>query len=310
MKLEIAKRVPAPIAIEEFIEIANELYNPCNPASAWDMRWPLLALAQNRETIFELICKSIEARLNENLQTEQASYYVLYNEEHFSLRATVWMPELDTSELSIIQGSTFAYDFPHNHDFDLITVNCFGPGYETDIYEINPLGRHAKVGDCVDAYYTGRTQLAPGAMLSYEAFKDVHIQVPTEEISMALNFLPRSEMHRGRTQHAFDVLSNNRLRINGILLSEESRELWVARLLAKLSFAGYDVENGLRRIYSDRASSSVGQFVRSILRDHDHAKVFRQVTDSLRKDSSMNVRAISDSNRARRLSNISPVQTS
>ena len=100
--------------------------------------------------------EALVRRLAESLPSEQASYYVLYNCPSYSIRATVWLPENGSSEIGILENAVFAYDYPHNHNFDLLTVNCFGPGYETDLYRIAPLDSSVGSGAMVDAECLGR----------------------------------------------------------------------------------------------------------------------------------------------------------
>lgn len=304
MKLERHQHLPQPIEIQEFAAIADRTYRPENPSSAWAVRDALLALAQNKEAIWHLLAAAVEEWLQQNLPAEQASYYILYRGRTYSIRATIWLPESRVSEMAKLQNGVFAYDYPHNHNFDLVTVGCFGPGYETDIYSIGALDSQTRVGDLVDAEFLGRHRLSPGTVLFYEAFDDVHIQVPVDELSVALNFLPRSPLHRERPQHAFEVVGPNTLRVSGTPLCEEAREIWAMRLLGKLHHAGFGVGGSLQRMASERGSAPAAVFARGVVDGcTDARRIHDEVVGALRGGASANYRRIAGTVRQQRGAN-------
>lgn len=302
MKIEHTPQMPASASVGDVIELARTTYQPEEPSSAWEMRHALLALAQNREVIWQLILESLMRRLATPLPSEQASYYVLFDCPDYSLRATVWMPENGSSEVAVLENGVYAYDYPHNHNFDLLTVNVFGPGYETDLYSIEILDSDTCIGEVVAAEELGRFRLRPGAMLFYEAFTDVHVQIPVEEISVALNFMPRASYYRTRPQHAFEVAGNNGLRVSGSPLCEEARELWAMRLLGKLVHTGVDVTGMLDNVRTKASHCAVGRFAGEIISLVDDPDRFQEML--VREQSgaaTVNYRPIARSARALRL---------
>lgn len=246
------------LTLAEFVEAASQVYDPDRPETIWDVRQPLVDLADNAEEIWRHILVSLETRIATALPTEQAGYFILYNGRGFSVRATIWLPEGLKPEKSMIENGVFAYDYPHNHTFDLLTTVVMGEGYETEIYTIPELPRDTKIGTDVPCSYQGRHRLKKGTVFFYEACTDVHVQVPVQSLSVALNFLPRSPLLHERSQYAFDIIDDNLLRTSGSPLSSDAREVLAVRLLAKCRGSGLPVGDRLELIAETRAGSRVG----------------------------------------------------
>jgi hypothetical protein len=253
------------LTLAQFIEVADGIYDPYRPESIWEVRNPLVALAQNNEEIWRLLLYALSQRVAMAIPTEQAGYFILYNGKRYSVRATVWLPEGLMPEKNMIENGVFAYDYPHNHNFDLLTTVVMGDGYETEIYEVPMLPKDTVIGTLVDCRYRGRHHLRKGTVFLYNACTDVHIQVPVRSLSVALNFLPRSPLTRERSQYAFDIVSDTQFRISGAPLSTEARELLALRLLAKLYINGFPVKHWMNRIEEARDGSRVGHVARRYL---------------------------------------------
>jgi hypothetical protein len=69
-------------------------------------------------------------------------------------------------------------------------------------------------GEPVDLRFVERSRLEPGKVMLYRAHRDVHLQLPADEMSVSLNILGISNSHEFRDQYKFDV---ERSRISGIL---------------------------------------------------------------------------------------------
>jgi hypothetical protein len=246
------------LTLAEFVEAATEIYDPTRPQTVWELRQLLVNLAENREEVWHHLLKALAERIATPLPTEQAGYFILYNGKGFSIRATIWLPEGVRPEKSMIENGVFAYDYPHNHTFDLLTTVVMGEGYETDIYTIGELPKDTRLGEEVPCSYKGRHHLKKGTVFFYEACTDVHVQVPVQSLSVALNFLARSPLMHERSQYAFDIVDDNHLRTSGSPLSADARELLAIRLLAKCRSSGMPVGNQLERIAQSRAGSRVG----------------------------------------------------
>jgi hypothetical protein len=182
----------------------------------------------------------------------------------------------------MIENGVFAYDYPHNHTFDLLTTVVMGDGYETDIYTIEELPKDTEMGAEVACLFKGRHQLKKGTVFFYEACTDVHVQVPVQSLSVALNFLARSPWMHERSQYAFDILDDRHLRVSGSPLSSDARELLAIRLLAKCRSSGMPVGNQLELIAEKRAGSRVGDTAsRYLSYDGDRDAMHQMIANEL-----------------------------
>ncbi|MDE1467680.1 hypothetical protein [Aurantiacibacter sp. D1-12] len=233
-----------PIDIEEFSRIVSERYVQGDPETIWALREPLAALAQNTNLMFSKMLESLEARNGKALVTDQPTYHMLHRTKGWSLRLTIWMPESANKDVRILENNVFAYDYPHDHNFDLLTTNVAGVGYETDVLEHGGIDPGSDVGDIVDATPLGRKRLSPGTVFLYEGCKDVHSQVPVDSITLALNFIPYSPANSARSQYSYRITDEEKLEILGSPLSYEQREMGLVRLLGKLAAAGHHGVSG------------------------------------------------------------------
>jgi hypothetical protein len=236
MRIDSVSHVTEPIGLEHFLEAAAD-FDPYDPKSIWNMREPLAALALNREWIFSAVADSLRTRLRSPWAREQPSYFLLHTCATFGLRANIWLPERQGSH-NLLENAAFSYDFPHDHNFDILTVTCFGVGYETEIYSYEELPADIAVGDVIDVIPLGRRRISPGTVFLYEACRDVHTQLPVDEITITLNFLPLRTQDHARSQLIFEVLDDEHLRVMGVPLSPEGREMSAIRMLMKLASVG------------------------------------------------------------------------
>lgn len=255
-----------PIDIDEFSRIVSNVYVQDDPETIWALREPLAALARNQELLLGEMLRCHDERVERSLVTEQPTYFMIKSEQDWSLRITIWMPESQTDGIRALENYAFAYDYPHDHNFDLLTTTFFGEGYETEAFEHLGVAPDAKVGDLVAAVSLGRRQLTPGTVFFYEACKDVHIQTPVDSITLALNFLPSSPRNRRRAQYAYAVRGNEQLEILGSPLSYEQREMGLIRLLAKLASASPsgEVANTLQTIKNGVTNERVKTYAEEI----------------------------------------------
>lgn len=245
-----------PIDIADFSSIVSDIYVQDDPETIWALREPLAALARNQELLLSEMLRCHDERVERSLITEQPTYFIIRDEPGWSLRITIWLPESRTDGIRAIENYAFAYDYPHDHNFDLLTTTLFGEGYETEVFEHLGIPSDVKVGDIVEAVSLGRRQLTPGTVFFYEGCKDVHIQTPVNSITLALNFLPHSPLNRGRAQYAYAIKENDQLEILGSPLSYEQREIGLLRLLAKVASTSRDSEVVLETFHAMRKGAT------------------------------------------------------
>jgi hypothetical protein len=285
MRIDSIPRATEPISLAQFLEAAASL-DPYRVESVWAMREPLAALAQNREWIFSAIADELRRRMRSPWAREQPSYFVLHMDRSFGLRANIWMPErIRGGRANILENAAFSYDFPHDHNFDILTATCFGSGYQTEIYSYDELPAAVGVGDEISVDYLGRHRISPGLVFLYEANRDVHTQLPVDEITVTLNLLPFRREDHTKPQLIFEVIDNHRLRVVGVPLSPEGREMSALRMLAKLVSAGRISDAGLKSAARIHANPRIAAYAASIAASATagaeamHRELLREIDD-------------------------------
>lgn len=248
------------ICLDQFLRLADERFDPVDIESVWCMRYPLMCLAANQEWIFATMAERLRERMDSPWAREQPSYFVLHLAKTFALRANIWMPERVPNAGAILENAAFSYDYPHDHNFDILTATCFGPGYETDVYEYESMPKDAGVGSLIDVKSCGRKLLSPRTVFLYEACKDVHTQLPVNDITITLNFLPFRKEDHAKPQFIFEHIDETTLKIIGMPLSPEGREMSAVRMLAKLASVGKGDIIGLQSVAAGAANRRVADY--------------------------------------------------
>lgn len=253
------------IDVAQFVRLTEDIYDPSIPSTIWDMRQHLVELARNEDMILKSMKSALDRRMLETLTVDQPTYYIIHQSRLFTLRLTVWLPEHHNAQIRKLENGILAYDYPHNHNFDLLTTTCLGEGYSTEIHNVLDLRPGAEIGDIFEADYVGEFQLHPGSVLWYEAGSDVHNQIPVTAITVALNFLPASSRYNSIPQYAFEVLEGSRLRVSGVPLSPRVRELSGIRMLAKLTAARWIDGERIEYVAANHASDDVRSYANRLI---------------------------------------------
>lgn len=167
----------------------------------------------------------------------------------YALRLVKWHP-ISMITLPDIQRVGLAYDFLHNHDFNLVTKGILGDGYETDVYRCDPKMIAGAVGEKVDLRYQGRFKLSSGTVMWYEKFFDVHDQFPPKSPSLSFNVIP-VEPETEYAQFAFDLEKGE---ISSFTRNRQARILSLLTLLTDFS-----LDESVREIAID-AAQNVGNY--------------------------------------------------
>ena len=111
------------------------------------------------------------------------------------IRLGAWRPEIPDEALL------------HTHTFALLTYGLAGPGYTTEIYDVDRDElQAAKIGDRVTLAGGRRVTLDEGRVLWYPPHTIAHRQLPPASYSLSLNLI----VHAGGSQHFVDP-ANHRL---------------------------------------------------------------------------------------------------
>ena len=167
----------------------------------------LRRLGQNRDFLAETMLAELEARHREDPAANSYGPQVIMLSPlggEFFLRANIW-PSAGEHLYRASGGGAFAYELPHDHDFDFLTYGYFGPGYWSDYWEYDYEAVAGAIGEAVDLRFMGRSRLEPGRILHYRAHRDVHSQLPPDSLSVSLNVMHASGAQGWLDQYRFDV---------------------------------------------------------------------------------------------------------
>jgi hypothetical protein len=172
--------------------------------------------------------------------------FILAQRQPFILRVNIWQP-LSKEEYRERERNLYSYDLAHNHDFRFLTVGHLGPGYVTDICEVDPATISGVPGEPVELRSLRRVALGEGHVLYFEPFTDVHDQHPPDSLSVSINLVLSLENDRGE-QYEFDLESAS-------ILGPVTQGA-VERTRACIRFADYFADDETRRILRELAGNA------------------------------------------------------
>jgi hypothetical protein len=167
----------------------------------------LRRLGLNRDFLADIMLAELKARHREDAAAGSYGPQVIMLSPlggEFFLRANIW-PSRDEHLFRASGGGAFAYELPHDHDFDFLTYGYFGPGYWSDYWEYDYEAVAGAVGEAVDLRFMGRARLEPEKVMHYRAHRDVHSQLPPDALSVSLNVMHASGAQGWLDQYRFDV---------------------------------------------------------------------------------------------------------
>jgi len=176
----------------------------------------LKQLANNRDFLAELMIAELRQRCHGQVRDNQYSAQVIMlhsASKKFIIRANFW-PALKDSVIRHSGTDPFFYGVPHDHNFSFLTVGYFGPGYWSDYYEYEYGSVVGFPGETVDLRFVEKSRLEQGKVMLYRAHRDVHLQLPADEMSVSINIVETSHSSVFRDQYRFDV---EHRKIDGIL---------------------------------------------------------------------------------------------
>lgn len=197
--------------LDEFVEHARQNIDVYDRESVLENAWALRALANNRHFVLDAYHSELSAIVsNTSANGNQPQSLALHIERDFYVRANIWLPIEVGKRTEKFEKKLYAYDLPHDHNFDFLTVGYFGSGYKTDIYTYDHSLCEGVLGERVHVKYQGEYQLRPGRVISFFGGQDIHVQYVPEEISVSLNFLCHNPQAAWQQQYIFD-LENSKL---------------------------------------------------------------------------------------------------
>ncbi len=215
------------ITLGELIEALNDpRFDPADEDS-FAAAGPLLRrLANNRGFLAEIALAELKDRCHRQSASNRYSSQVIMlhrASEKYFIRANFW-PSPKDSVFRTSGTSPFFYHVPHDHNFSFLTVGYLGPGYWSEYYEYDYERVVGVPGEAVDLKFVEKARLEPGKVMLYRAHRDVHNQLPADELSVSINIMHASPCLPFLSQYRFDV---EQQRIAGIL-SRTSAEALLA----------------------------------------------------------------------------------
>lgn len=182
--------------------------------AAWGAE--LRKLANDRNFLADIMIAELKQRCEGQIRDNQYSAQVVMlhgRGSNFNIRANLW-PALKDSIVRHSGPDPFFYNVPHDHNFSFLTVGYLGPGYWSDYYEYDYGAVAGYPGEAVDLKFIEKSRLEEGKVMLYRAHKDIHLQLPADEMSVSLNIVEASHSAAVRDQYRFDVANK---KIDGII---------------------------------------------------------------------------------------------
>lgn len=214
-----------PLELAELVQALNdERFDPADEDSFAAAGPWLKRLAANRRFLADIAVAELKDRCGrqerENRYSSQVIMLHRASEKYF-IRANFW-PSPRDSVFKASGTSPFFYHVPHDHNFSFLTVGYLGPGYWSEYYEYDYESVVGLPGEKVDLRFIEKAKLDPGKVMLYRAHKDVHNQLPADEMSVSINIMEASPRLPFLAQYRFDPA---RCEIAGVLTRSSSEAL-------------------------------------------------------------------------------------
>jgi hypothetical protein len=197
-----------PIALGDLVAALNEeSFDPADEDSFAAAGHLLKRLAANRSFLADIAVAELKDRCTrQSLENRYSSQVIMLHRasEKFFIRANFWPSERD-SLFKASGNSPFFYHVPHDHNFSFLTVGYLGPGYWSEYYEYDHDEVAGLPGEKIDLRFVEKSRLETGKVMLYRAHRDVHNQLPADEMSVSINVMHATPCLPFLNQYRFDV---------------------------------------------------------------------------------------------------------
>jgi len=196
------------IELGDLVQALNdEAFDPADEDS-FAAAGPLLKrLGNNRRFLADIATAELKDRCTrQGLENRYSSQVIMLHRasEKYFIRANFWPSERD-SVFKASGNSPFFYRIPHDHNFSFLTVGYLGPGYWSEYYEYDFESVVGLPGEKVDLRFIEKSRLDQGKVMLYRAHRDVHNQLPADEMSISINVMHATAALSFVNQYRFDV---------------------------------------------------------------------------------------------------------
>ncbi|HET9426858.1 MAG TPA: transposase [Allosphingosinicella sp.] len=167
----------------------------------------LKGLANNRDFLADIAVAELKDRCTrQSLENRYSSQVIMLHRasEKYFIRANFW-PSPRDSVFKASGTSPFFYHVPHDHNFSFLTVGYLGSGYWSEYYEYDYSAVTGVPGEKVDLRFVEKARLEQGKVMLYRAHRDVHNQLPADDLSVSINIMEASPRLPFLAQYEFDV---------------------------------------------------------------------------------------------------------
>lgn len=197
------------IGLDECYEQLIDSRFDCNDIESFKSVAPLLKrLNNNRTFLAETLINELSTPATAQSKNHYTPQVLLLKapakHTNFFIRANIWLAKQDPM-LQLAGEKSFYYHVPHDHNFHFLTSGYLGPGYLSDYYEYDYFSVDGYPGEPVDMTFVKRSALSPGKVMLYRAHRDVHNQLPADELSVSLNIMPSMMFAHLRPQYIFNA---------------------------------------------------------------------------------------------------------
>jgi hypothetical protein len=197
-----------PIALGDLVAALNDDgFDPADEESFAAAGSLLKRLANNRAFLAELAIAELKDRCTrQSLENRYSSQVLMLHRasEKYFIRANFWLSPRD-SLFKTSGASPFFYHVPHDHNFSFLTVGYLGPGYWSEYYEYDFDRVVGLPGEKVDLRFIEKAKLDQGKVMLYRAHRDVHNQLPADDLSVSINIMHATPCLPFLNQYRFDV---------------------------------------------------------------------------------------------------------
>lgn len=191
------------ISLAEFVEAADHTPDIGTADGLWRLAEDFSRLGNNRDFLSEFYCNYIKSKIAKDpLYVVISQAIVLHRSKDYYIRANFWPTQ---AECSPAEMTLFAYDQPHDHNFDLLSYSYCGDGYISDDFSYDYDAVVGYVGERVAITPLGPHKHECGDVLMYHCNRDIHIQHPPSQPSITLNVIPLENQNGLKDQYFFQI---------------------------------------------------------------------------------------------------------
>lgn len=259
MNLKVTKcRNLEPISFSDFIFFLDKNLDFSSERSISSCITALERLYCNKDFLKDYLVSSISNSLKE---FESHNKYnppsiILADRERFIVRANLWRPTK-----SFKDGDINVYGLAHDHNFNFLSLNYWGPGYESEMYEYNYAQVCGIPGEQCNVDYHGIMNLKQGEIYFYRKNKDIHSQLPPSSPTITINVMEKIDVKNHSRQYIFDLKNK--------VIKSVYGDFYAKKYVYDMAFLinSASIDNLLKQLFDETKCSLTKSYLTQRLRD-------------------------------------------